>query len=324
MSERTEINGIAGLIGDITQTFASDAVCSDMLISSYKAVSGDPELSDNEKRYFDDALGGTLGLLDQIRNPQIFGTDGNRTVKLFFCPASRAVPDVLKDGFAEKEDAFYKKMSVFCPGLFKSGTHFDKLEALYVSGAPTRMTRAYADPFTALYYACGGEGDAEIAVFAVPLSELSHPDSDRALMLSCLPKLSFAKKRELLEASYASLLVKRFQQLKGGSRYLDEAPEELYREITTEKPFFRRDIDPADLLKPLFVMPYGRQDGAYIISGLCLSEKEAARRVNAMTVKTYAVRDKQKLLSELEAVGFDGARLSSAPGETAEYIKNNT
>ena len=323
MSDRKVITDIAELIGDIAKTYANDAICSDMLISSYKAVCGEPELSDNEKRYFDDALGGTLALLDQVRNPQIFDAEEKRALKLFFCPSSRAVPESLKGGNAEKEDAYYKRAAVLCPELFKDGTHFEKLIKLYENGFPTRITKVYADPFTALYHACEGEEDAEIYVFAVPYCEISYPDSDRALMLSCLPKLSLAKKRDLLESSYASLLTKRFQQLKGGSRYLDDAPEELYKEITTEKPFFRRDIDPADLLKPLFVSPYGKQDKAYIISGLCVNEKEATGRLGAMNVGCYTVSDRQKLLSELELLGFDGARFCKDGSDAAKYLKNN-
>lgn len=321
MSDRTEINSLKALVNDIIQSFQSDAVCSDMLISSYKSICNDKELSDNEKRYFDDALGGTLGLLDRVRNPQIFNTSNKKAIRLFFCPSSRVTPDAQRDDTMEKEDVFYKEMAVLCPEIFKDTSHFDKLLRLFESGCPTRMTVAYADPFTALYEAGTGI-DKEISVFAVPYSELSHPDSDRALMLSCLPKLSLAKKRELLESSYASLLTKRFQQLKGGSRYLDDAPEELYKEITTEKPFFRRDIDPADLLKPLFVLPYGARDKVYIINGLCVNEKEAIRRIRASVVKTYAITDKQNMLSELALIGFDGARFCKNAKEAADYLKS--
>lgn len=322
MSERIIISDISELTNDITKTFCSDAVCSDMLISSYKTVCGDPDLSENEKTYYDDALGGTLKLLDAVRNPQIFNADIKRAVTLFFCPSSDAVPSALKDGYAEKEDEFYKRMAVLCPDIFKDGTHFEKLTRLYDSGCPCRMTEVYTDPFTAIYKAIKN-GDTQMRVFAVPTDEISYPESDKTLLLSCLPKLPFSKKRELLETAYSSLLTKRFQQLKGGSRYLEDAPEELYKEITTEKPFFRRDINPADLLKPLFTAPYVRQDKAYIISGLCADEKDAYRRADAITVRTYVFSDVQKLLSELSLLGFGGERFFDCAKGAAEYLKNN-
>lgn len=322
MSEIMQITGTAELISDITKTFQNDAVSADMLISSYKSLCSDPESSDNEKRYFENALADMMDTLDQIRNPQIFDREAKRAVKLFFCPSKRVIPDALKSGTLEKEDVFYTKMGVVCPDIFKSGTHFEKLVSLYECGCPARITEVYADPFTALYAALAG-GDGKIAVLAVPENVLSYPDSDRALMLSCLPKLTFAKKRELLDTSYASLASNRFQQLKGGSRYLDDAPEELYKEITTEKPFFRRDTDPADLLKPLFVTPYGASAKTYIIHGLCASEKEAAERIKAFTVKEYAVTDAQAALDELSLLGFDGLRLCKDEKDAAQYLKNN-
>ena len=322
MSDIIKIKDVAALIGDITKTFENEAQTADMLVSSYKTVCGDPEISDNEKRYFDRALDGVLRQLDAVRNPQIFDSGNKKAIKLFFFPSNRKVPEAFKDGALEKEDAFYKRMGVIYPEIFRSGTHFEKLIRLYVSGCPARVTEVYADPLTALYasLAEGGEG---ITVFAVSVEALSYPDSDRALILSCLPKLSFAKKRDLLETAYASLISNRFQQLKGGSRYLDDAPEELYKEIATEKPFFRRDTDPADLLRPLFVTPYGSGDKAYIIHGLCVNEKEAKTRINAITVREYAVNDRQKILDGLSLLGFDGLRLCKDAKDAAEYLKQN-
>ena len=322
MSNIIKIKDVAALIGDITKTFENEAQTADMLVSSYKKVCDDPEIPDNEKRYFDCALDGILKQLDAVRNPQIFDSGNKKAVKLFFCPSKRKLPDALKDGALEKEDAFYKKMSVVRPEIFKSGTHFEKLIRLYGCGCPVRVTEAYADPLTALYASLNEGGDG-ISVFAVPVDAMSYPDSDRALILSCLPKLSFAKKRDLLDTAYASLISNRFRQLKGGSRYLDDAPEELYKEITTEKPFFRRDTDPADLLRPLFVTPYGSADKAYIIHGLCLNEKDAEARIKALTVREYAVTDRQKTLDALSLLGFDGLRLCKDAKDAAEYLKRN-
>ena len=322
MSETMQISAVSELIGDITRSYQNDAATADMLISAYSSVCSDPELSDNEKRYYEYTLDKTIIAVDAVRSPQIFDTEENRTIKLFFCPSKRKVPDALKDGALEKEDVFYTRMSVICPDIFKSGTHFEKLAALHGCGCPSRITEVYADPLTALYASLADGGDG-ISVFAVPVSYLSYPESDRALILSCLPKLSIAKKRELLETTYASLASNRFQQLKGGSRYLDDAPEELYKEITTEKPFFRRDTDPADLLKPLFGSPYGTQNKAYIISGLCVNGKEAERRLDALTVKEYTVSDIQRITDELSLLGFDGLRLCRDAKDAAAFLKNN-
>ena len=111
MMEIMQITGTAALISDITKTFSYDAASADMLLSSYRAVCSDPELSDNEKLYFDKVLDGMAQALDQVRNPQIFDSGKKRAIKLFFCPSKRKVPAAAADGTLEKEDVFYKKMS---------------------------------------------------------------------------------------------------------------------------------------------------------------------------------------------------------------------
>ena len=324
MSEKYTVKDVGGYIIAIEEKFANDARTADAVISSYEKASEDKELSDIEARYFDFVYGMKLSLLKDVRDPGIF-SDKKEKIALFYCPTDRLTPDVFSQKHTGDEDGVYKKLPYLYPDGFKGLTHFERLVQTYKSGCPCRLTEVTSNPLYALYHAC--KAGCGVYVLAVPESEISYPGSDKALMLSCLPLLSFAQRRELYGICGAALSAKRFRQLKGGSRYLDDAPEELFRQITTEKPFFKREADPADLLRPLYVAADRsdrrafKEDIYYVISGLCESEAEAERKLKADVAAEFLPDDCEKILKQLSLLGINGAALSYDLASAAEYLK---
>ena len=327
MMHTIKISDISDFTAEFSAGFSDVMKTADKIISSYASSLENSDLTDAEKRYFEYVSAEKSAALDAIRNPGIFEKTGG-SVKLFFCLEDGAVPEILRGDLSKKEDEIYRKMGVMAPDISSCGSYYHRLIKTYQSGCPCRVTKVTSSPLTALYYAASG-GCGKVTVFAVPEQEISYPASDKTLMLSCLPLLSYTQKKELYEAADFSLSAGRFRQLKGGTRYLDDAPEELYRIITTEKPYFRREISPADLLKPLFVSPDKsdiktvKQDIYYMISGLCMSEAEAHGKIFANSVCEFEITDKEKVLAGLDLLGINGAALCADARSAAEYIKEN-
>lgn len=325
--QRIKISDIGGFTIKYINGFSDVTQTADGIISSYREALENHDAADAEKRYYEYVSAEKAKSLDGIRNPGLFDRDDGG-IRLFFCPANKAVPDIFFADLLKKEDALYGKMGVMAPEI-SNGTYFQRLIKTYQSGCPCRITEVTSNPFTALYYACKDGSCDTVAVFAVPENEISYPASDRTLMLSCLPFLSYAQKKELYEAADFSLSAGRFRQLKGGTRYLDDAPEELYRIITTEKPYFRREISPADLLKPLFVSPERndlktvKQDIYYMISGLCLCEAEARGKIFSNAVCEFEITDKENVLTQLDLLGINGASLCPDAKSAAMYLKEH-
>lgn len=327
MMHTIKISDLGGFTEKYLNEFSDKTKTADKIISSYASALENSDLTDAEKRYFEYVSAEKSALLDGIRNPGIF--EGNKgSIKLFFRPENKAVPHVLRGGHLKEEDVIYRKMGVMAPEVSSCGSYYDRLIKTFDFGCPCRVTKVTSNPLTALYHAAF-DGCDKVTVFAVPEEEISYPRSDKALMLSCLPLLNYAQKKELYDAADFSLSAGRFRQLKGGTRYLDDAPEELYRIITKEKPYFRREISPVDLLKPLFISPDRsdikavKQDIYYMISGLCMSETEAYGKIFANAVCEFEIADKEKILSGLDLLGINGASLCADARSAAEYIKEN-
>lgn len=325
VNERVRISDISGLIKFIKELSSSDAAVADAYIEAYRELSGDADLSDREREYYRAVLEEKLSFAETVGEPGLFTDDGSRRYRLFYC-AGDIMPDVLTYGMQAKEDRIYKSVSVECAAELRGCTYFDRLVRMQQNNCPVRMTELTSDPLVALYFACKNGG--EVSVFAVPDTDCAGGNGDRALMLSCLPGFELSAKRWLYEAAINSLPARRFQQLKGGSRYLDESAEELYRRVTTEKPFFKRDIDPIDLLKPLFVIPektterLALRGTAYLLSGLSADADEAARKLIAERVSVIRIEDAENVLSELSLLGINGLSLSAGISAVSEYIRS--
>lgn len=220
---------------------------------------------------------------------------------------------------------------------FRNTSHLDKLVTMQHYSCPTRLLDVTSNPLVALYFACKNYGcencnrsdEGVVLIFPVLTREISYADSDRALMLSCLPRFSTSDKSDLLQFANLHLASKRFPQIKGGSRYSEDVVERFYHEITTEIASFKREINPIDLLQPLFVQPNktnGRivkQDGAFIINGLSQNRQEAEQKLSALTYTRIYVHNQQHVLRELERIGIHEASLFPEVDKMADYLKDS-
>lgn len=246
------------------------------------------------------------------------------------------VPSVFRDNYWAHEDYLYHQIIVECPEYFNSSTHLDKLVTMQHYNCPTRLLDITSNPLVALYFACKNFGcekcnnsaEGEVIVFPVFPGEIAYADSDRALMLSCIPSLSSKEKKLLHDEAYSSLPSNKFGKDTHG-RYLSKIVEHFYYEVTTEIPAFTRDIKPLDLLEPLFVQPNKtnsrilKQDGAFIISGLSRKSSEAEIKLNAIKLGSIKVTNQKSVLQELRNYGVHEASLFPEIDKVSNYFKTH-
>lgn len=246
------------------------------------------------------------------------------------------MPSVFRPQYIEDESYLYHEIMVRCPDEFESLSHLDRLVKMQHYSCPTRLLDVTANPLVALYFACKNYGcqkcDAadvgKIILFRANKKQVAYADSDKVLMLSCLPRFDKSSQWELLQQVDASEKDGRFKQKQGGSSYKEPIVEQLYHEISREVPSFKREIVPMDLLKPIFVQPNRmnnrilKQDGAFIISGLCNLPGEISLRIMAMSNTSILVVNKEEILRELDSIGINEASLFPEVDKVAEYLKN--
>lgn len=247
----------------------------------------------------------------------------------------RLVPSVMRNGSAgnelEKEDYYYHEIKVQCADKFNGCSHIDQLVLMQHYDCPTRLLDVTSNPLVALFFACKNYGckkcntanEGAVYIFAIPENEVLYYDSDRAKMLSCLPRFTYEDKKELYSACVTRII-------KGGvfdAKNNGSIVERLYHEIKTETPSFEKKIDPVDLLSSYFVQPLKlnsrilKQDGAFIINGLNLDCEEVEQKIRDMVFQVIKIKDQHKILAELDRLGINEATLFPEVDKVASYLK---
>jgi hypothetical protein len=255
------------------------------------------------------------------------------------------IPSVLRGNEIKKEDYYYHEILVRCPEHFQFLTHLDKLVMMQHYDCPTRLLDVTTNPLVALFFACksfvsckckhkdGSDCDCnkstggKVIVFKKPEDEVSYADSDKALMLSCIPRFTYSEKEHLWKSSNDSLSIGKFTEIKGGSRYEDETVERLFHEIATENPAFKRKMKPIDLLQPLFIQPNKsnrrimKQDGAFILSGFSENADDAESKIKKLLHDEIIIENQFGILKELEQLEIHEASLFPEVDKVANYLK---
>ena len=250
----------------------------------------------------------------------------------------KLLPSVFRDSNWDKEDYYYHEIMVHCPQHFQYDSHLDKLVTMQHYDCPTRLLDVTTNPLVALYFACKNYGckncdtskEGEVLIFPVLSRDVVYSDSDRALMLSCIPRFTTKDKNDLFFATQKYLTDGQFKRQRGGvGKYNDKIVERFYHEITTELPSFKRELKPLDLLQPLFVQPNktnGRilkQDGAFIINGLSANAYEATKKLESLTHTRITIHNQTQILKELKSLGIHEASLFPEVDKVSQYLKDN-
>lgn len=274
--------------------------------------------------------------IDKLVNPAQDSADYKTSTPVFFYRGQYNAAHSLQTGIyrgnnQRKEDFLYHEMLVRCHDEFKDTSHLEKLVIMQHYGCPTRMLDITSNPLVALFFACKNYGDSAcdegmVFVFCINSDEIAYADSDRALLLSCLPRFSMADKNHLVDIAINHLSDESFPI--NNQRYEDEIVEKLYHEVTRELPSFKRRIRPIDLLKPLYVQPdksnrrIFKQDGAFIVSGLnkdCLEEQIKFEAISKIQLR---IQNKEQILKELDKLGINSATLFPEIDNVAGYLKS--
>ncbi|MBD5549943.1 MAG: FRG domain-containing protein [Lachnospiraceae bacterium] len=226
----------------------------------------------------------------------------------------------------ENEDIMYQELLVRCAKDFiHCHTHLDYLVEMQHYGLPTRLLDITENPLVALYFACCSNSDKVGEVFALRTEQrnVKYAKSDTVAILSALPTLSYEEQNRLYE------LCKNGIGEEHDAKYQMLA-KKLAAEVKSRNPAFEPRIRKKDLLGYFFVIPIRnnerivKQEGSFIICGisgeqakleeLCCSDGENRRVV-------LLVKNKEKILKELDVLSVNRASLFPEIDDVAEYIK---
>lgn len=246
----------------------------------------------------------------------------------------KLIPSVFRGKDWDKEEYYYHEIMVRCPEAFQNSSHLEKLVTMQHYDCPTRLLDITSNPLVALFFACYNSGckkcdttkEGRVFVFPVLSKNIAYFDSDKALMLSCLSRFNREEKFEIFNITTQSLLSKGFEKTTRPS-YKNNTIERLFYEITTERPSFKREIKPIDILQPIFVQPNKtnnriiKQDGAFILSGLSKNETQAEEKIKMLNHVVIGIRNREVILKELEQLGIHQASLFPEIDKVANYLK---
>lgn len=111
----------------------------------------------------------------------------------------KCLPAVIRTAGVEEKDMYYDVLRSQ-PEEFKGLSNLDILAKMQHYSIPTRLLDVTTNPLIALFFACFGElkdEDGHVYIFKTPKDYELTFDSDRALLLSTLPKLSKDQKESM-------------------------------------------------------------------------------------------------------------------------------
>lgn len=291
------------------------------------------------KKYYKD----NQNILEQIEDPpeetikEILSLPSNNAVRplqvYYRGEASvnwKALPSVLRDPKkSTKESFYYHEIQVRSPKDFENQKFLNKLVTMQHYELPTRLLDITSNPLNALYFACECKSEknlnGRVTFFPILPGSICYGDSDKTLILSCLPHLTEYEHYNILDEIENS----------SSEIYSDTPPtpflNKLLLEIRAEKPAFQPRIVLGDILSPLFVQPnmtnprIANQQGAFLLSGLSDNKNEAEEKIKSRMAKTHLIipaSKKDSILDELDAIGINQATIYPNLDKIAGYLKN--
>lgn len=226
----------------------------------------------------------------------------------------------------KNEDIMYQELLVRCAQDFiHCHTHLDYLVEMQHYGLPTRLLDITENPLVALYFACSSNRDkiGEVFILSTESGNVKYAKSDTVAILSALPTLSYEEQKKLYQTCTNGIN-------EDSDMDYEILARKLAAEVKSRNPAFEPKIRKKDLLGNIFVIPVRnnqriiKQEGSFIICGisggqdqldnLCCSDDENKRII-------LIVKDKEKILRELDVLSINRASLFPEIDDVAEYIK---
>lgn len=235
------------------------------------------------------------------------------------------IPGILVEKNVE-EDVAYLNTIIEFPDDFDRKEHLDNLVKMQHYGVPTRLIDLTGNLLAALFFAVEQKPNTNglVNVVKVKKKDILYYNSDRALMLSCLPLFSKDEKEEIKRFCMNHRGVITDQDIHNSN-----IMRRFLHEIRGEYPAFETAIVGNDLLN-CFVVRTNKsnerikiQNGAFIIFGL--DDEGNKRKIeNTMSIMRIEIcsKSKKELLADLDRLNINTSTVYPGLERTAVYLRN--
>ena len=158
-------------------------------------------------------------------------------------------PSAFRQGKGETESNAYHDIMMEYPEQFSKKEHLSNLVKMQHYGLRTRLLDVSRNPLISLYFACEQKPsvNGKVVAFKVKKSEVLHHNSDKALMLACIPAFSDEEQQQIKE------FCEKYPDIITDDKIKDNAVMKRFlHEIRSEFPAFETAIIGKDLLKNYF------------------------------------------------------------------------
>lgn len=237
------------------------------------------------------------------------------------------LPSVFRDSKKDFEMNQYHEILIEYPEEFQKRSHLSNLVKMQHYGVSTRLLDFTRNPLVALFFASekydiNDDNDGEVICIKIKKYKILHHNSDKALMLSCLPCFSDNDKKEMriFCNSHKSRINEQFIQS------YDNIMHKFLHEVRGEYPGFECEIIGEDLLNGYFVAPFKDnermklQNGLFYIFGL---DETKLDNKNMDIFRCVINKNcKNHILEDLKLMNISNAYLYSGVERAAMRIKN--
>lgn len=219
----------------------------------------------------------------------------------------------------------YHNLLLEYPEEFNTKDHLGTLAKMQHYGANTRLLDVSDNILTGLFFASEQKPkcDGKVWVFRLPKREVLHHNSDKAMMLACLPAIREDDRKAIGQFCRLHRGEITDQQIVGHSEMI-----KFLHEIRGEYPAFETAIVGQDILDCFFVqanknnMRMRVQSGYFVIYGL--DEHACKQKLEDYVVEEIEIdkNSKKQILEELSFMNVRSDTIYPDLERTAIYLRN--